>query len=31
MKSLKDAIAKNPNADEVYLYIDSDKKFLKVK
>lgn len=31
MKSLKEAIAKNTNADEVYLYISGENKFLKIK
>ena len=31
MKSLKEAVAKNPNADEVYLYIGAENKFLQIK
>lgn len=31
MKSLKEAIEKNANADEVYLFISAENKFLKVK
>lgn len=31
MRSLKEAVAKNSNADEVYLYISGENKFLKIK
>ncbi|MBD5433973.1 MAG: hypothetical protein HDR35_06750 [Treponema sp.] len=31
MKSLKEAVAKNASADEVYLYIGAEDKFLQIK
>lgn len=31
IKSLKDAISKNVNADEVYLYIGAEEKFIQIK
>ena len=31
MKSLKEAVTKNPNADEVYLYIGAEDLFLRIK
>ncbi|MDE6351092.1 MAG: hypothetical protein K2K67_08840 [Treponemataceae bacterium] len=31
MKSLKEAVAKNASAGEVYLYIGAEDKFLQIK